>query len=236
MKKQTGKAAPTVALYSSDIQSGRNTAKFQAVELKGVGFNVVMAKPILPPPPVTDYSPYVQQVLASDNGHAPDVIACYAVIDCIPMYKQFMAQGFKGVFYHTLWSDALINAFKGAYVGVSWANPNDPNANMDKIKADIKAYKADASVEIGSLAGYFSTDMFITALKAVAKKGTKNITPEAVRDYASTMTYGIDGVVGPTKYPRATVVSPSCTSFMVDDGTQWKTVTPFTCSSKTYKP
>jgi len=70
----------------------------------------------------------------------------------------------------------------------------------------------------------------------LAKDGKDAITPQAVRDAASTMTFEIEDLVGPTKYPAATVKSPGCSSLMIDDGTQFKTITAFTCSARSFKP
>ena len=235
-KQKLGKDKPTVAFFSSDNQSGRNTAKFGQAELVGAGFDVKLAKGILPPPPISDYTPYAQQVLTADGGKAPDVIVCFAAVDCIPMYKQVVANHYQGIFFHTLWSDALIKAMNGSVVGVQWANPTDSSPAVDQMKADLKAVNPDQAVDIGVIAGYFSTSMFIDALKIVAKKGKGAITPQAVRDAASTMTFKLEGLVGPTTYPAATVKSPGCSSLMIDDGTQWKTITPFTCSSRSFTP
>ena len=83
------------------------------------------------------------------------------------------------------------------------------------------------------MAGYLSTDMFIQALKTAAKKGKSNITPEAVQKAAMNQTWQIAGVAGPTTYPNATVTSyQSCGSEVLSDGTAWKTVTPYVCSTK----
>jgi len=84
-------------------------------------------------------------------------------------------------------------------------------------------------------AGYFGADMFIMALKKAAAAGVSHITPESVQAAAARMTYEIKGLVGPTRYPASTVVpTPTCSSYMLDDGTTWKTVVPFTCSNKTF--
>jgi hypothetical protein len=74
-----------------------------------------------------------------------------------------------------------------------------------------------------------------TALKAVAAKGKSNITPDNVRKYASTMTWKIDGLQGPTTYPRTSVMSyPSCGEVAYSDGTKWIQQIPYRCSRKTY--
>ena len=234
-QEKSGKAHPTMAVFSSDTQSGRGVVNTGQL-YKGAGFKVVFAKGIVPPPPVSDYTPYVQQLLTSNKGKAPDVISCQLAIDCIPIYKGLLANNYTGVYYHSLVSDALLEAMKGSVAATGWANFNDATPARDRLKADVAAVNPDQALDIGIAAGYFSTDMFISALKKVAKKGTSHITPANVRKAASTQTWRIKGLVGPTKYPAATVKStPACNTLLYDDGTAWKTVTPFSCSTKTFK-
>jgi len=72
-------------------------------------------------------------------------------------------------------------------------------------------------------------------LKTVAKKGKSAITPEAVQKVASTQTWQIKGLAGPTSYPKSTVSPyPTCTSLVVSDGSKWSTVEPFGCSNKQF--
>jgi hypothetical protein len=109
---------------------------------------------------------------------------------------------------------------------------------MDRMKADIEAVGTSASkINYGAMMGYTSTDMFIQALKTVAKKGKSNITPENVQKAASTMTWKMDGVMGATEYPKTTVYSyPSCLAVYDSNGTAWTTAVPLVCSTKTYSP
>ena len=56
------------------------------------------------------------------------------------------------------------------------------------MKTDLDAFEPGSGdkVDSGTIAGYTSTDMFIQALKTVAKKGKSNITPENVQKAAAT--------------------------------------------------
>jgi len=234
-KKTLGKDKPTFVIFSTDTTSGRTGLKFDAAEFAAAGFDVIGTKAIIPPPPVTDYTPYVQQLLTSNGGKAPDVIACYAAVDCLPVYAQLKANGFKGIYYNTLYADVLLKALAGSVVGIEFANFSDSGIPaLDQMKADVKAVNSTDSIDIGIAAGYFSTSQFIDALKIVAKKGKDYITPENVRTAASTMTFEIKDLVGPTKYPESTVKpTPACSTLMLDDGgTAWKTISPYTCNTK----
>jgi len=234
ISKELGKDAPTVAIFGQDTEGGKNTTRFQGVAYKGAGFDVIFEDGIVPLPPVTDYSPYVQQLMVSDDGHAPDVITCLLAVDCIPMYAQLQAVGFKGEFYHNLYSDALVAPMKGSIVNSPFHNLADPNPVVEQISADIKAVKPDQALETGSAQGYMSTDMFITALKLAVKQGLSGITPENIEKVASNMTWEIKDFAGPTNFPVNFVSSAACRSILRSDGTTWQTLVPYGCSVKTY--
>jgi hypothetical protein len=90
-------------------------------------------------------------------------------------------------------------------------------------------------VSSAQVAGYGSTDMFISALKQVAAKGKSNITPEAVQKVASTMTWQIKGLTGPVSYPKSTVVLwPYCNAIVHSDGTNWVQQQAYACSKTQY--
>ena len=234
--KDLGIEHPSVALFNTDTESGHNSTDNALITLKGDGFDTLPAMAIIPPPPVSDYTPYVQKVLTSDHGHAPDVVVCYAASDCVPMWIQMKALGFKGVFYHTIYADQLVKPMEGTLVGVGWANFADKTPAVEQLTSDVKAVNPDQGLDIGVAAGYFSTDMFISALKkAYDKDGIDGITPENVRAAASTQTWSIKGLVGPTKYPDSTVKpTPACGTVAKSDGTSWKTLRAFACSKRSF--
>jgi ABC-type branched-subunit amino acid transport system substrate-binding protein len=236
MTEKTGKDAPAATLFSGDNTSGKNTVKFQEILYDSTGFDVVFSKAILPTPPIADYTPYVQDLLTSNSGSQPDVIICLAAADCIPIYTQLVESGYDGVFHHTLYSDLLVGLMKGTTAStfaVPFSTEGVPA--LDQVKADIVAVKADQTLETGSAAGYFSTDMFIQALETVAAKGTDFISPANVRLAAAHQTWKIEGLIGPTRYPDSTVTgTPNCNALVTSDGTTWQTVAAYDCSDKRF--
>jgi hypothetical protein len=236
--QKIGKQHPTVALINYDSASSKSTMAQNVIAYKGSGFDVVFAKSILPSPPavISDYSPYVQQLLTSDSGHAPDVVTCLVAVECISIYNLLGAQGFKGVFQHALYTDILVKSFKGSIVTASNANYNSTGVpSLDQMRADVEKLKPGQKLDGIILSGYASTDMFIQALKKVAKSGKSGITPVNVQKAAAKQTWQMKGFTGPVVYPIATNrQSPYCTSVYLSDGTQWNTVVPYSCSAKTY--
>lgn len=148
-------------------------------------------------------------------------------------------RGYTGAFLTPLYTNILVKGLAGSQVTPNTVNPTDNPAGYKQIKADMDAYQPGSSAKLdsGAIYGYSSVDAFIQALKKAAKGGKANITPEAVRKVASTMTWGIKGVIGPVKYPKSTVMPfPSCNTVLESDGTQWVTKVPFTCTTESVSP
>jgi len=237
VSKTTGKKNPTLALFSNDTDSGKNSVKFQSIAYQKAGFDVVAKQNQMPAPPVSDYTPYAQALLTADNGKAPDSIVCLLSTDCIQVWNLLQASGYKGIYFTSLYSDILVKAMNGSVANTLFVPTDQNTPGMNQLKQDVDAVKAGSSskVDTGMVAGYASTDMFIQALKTVAKKGKSNITPAAVQKAAMNQTWQIKGLAGPTTYPNATVASyQACSAEVLSDGTKWSQVVPYTCSKTQY--
>ena len=149
------------------------------------------------------------------------------------MWGLLKANGYKGVYQSPLYSDLLLKPMQGSVASIQFVALNMPNASINQITSDVQAVAPKQAIDTGVLTGYWTTDMFIQALKAVNKAGKQYISPANVQKAASTMTWQMQGLVGPVQYPAATLKStPSCTSIVLDTGTEWQTVVPYKCSSK----
>ena len=99
--------SPTLAMFSNETDSGKNSVATQASGYAGAGFDVVYAKGLLPPPPIDDVTPYVQELLTSNDGGPPDAMVCLLSIDCLPVWAQLQANNYAGRYQSTLYSDLL---------------------------------------------------------------------------------------------------------------------------------
>jgi ABC-type branched-subunit amino acid transport system substrate-binding protein len=227
--KHTGKKKPTMAMFAADNAAGKKSIDTGVVAAEGAGFDVVYAKGVVAAN-TSDYTPYVQDFLTSDKGHAPDVMFCSLTIECLKIWDQVKASGFKGVFFTPLYSDALVKPLSGT-VASSFYNP-DATTQLAQVQKDLEAAKPGTKVDTNNITAYFSADMFVKALKTVGK----NITPEAVQKALSKQRWAISGLAGPTVYPAATVVStPECLALVQSDGTSWHVIEKYSCSAKTFK-
>ena len=229
--KTLGKKNPTIAIFSTDTQAGRDSTGFQASSYAGAGFKVVYSKGEIPPPPVADYTPYVQAVTTSDGGKAPDAMVCLAAIQCIDMWTKIKAGGYTGTFMSALYDPALVGAFGGSLALTSGQPTEDPTPATEQMQADVDAIKPGTKIGSAVFAGYVSADFFIQALK----KAGSNPTPEKVQAAAANMSYKVKGLIGPTKYPASHVVpSPSCGALVLSDGTTYTVAEPYACTTQTY--
>jgi ABC-type branched-subunit amino acid transport system substrate-binding protein len=233
--QRSGHAQPTMAVFSNDTQSGHNSVASVASGFDGGGFDVVYAKAVIPPPPVPDYTPFVQQMLVSDKGHAPDLIMCLLSVECINIYSLLQANGYQGTYLTALYVDALAKALDGSLASVGFEPLSEDTAGVRQMKADVEAFKPGASIDSGVVAGYLSTDMFLQALKTVARHGKSAITPEAVQRAAAHQTWKIAGLAGPLRYPDSTTVpTPACGALVRSVGTGWQTVSPYGCTTRRF--
>jgi hypothetical protein len=236
LKETTGKSAPTVAIIGGDSESGKNSVRFLAPAFAGAGLHVVYAEGSIPTMvAVSDYTPYAQALLHADNGKAPDAINCRLAIQCIQLYTLLKATGYPGVFQHYLYSDLLVKPMAGSFVQTYEPPFNEITPANEQMKKDVTAVKADVGIDIPAWSGYVAADIFITALKQVAKDGKAYITQTNLQKVLSTMTWEVKGLGGPIRYPESTVnPTPSCYALLQDDGTQWKQVEPYSCTSRTF--
>jgi branched-chain amino acid transport system substrate-binding protein len=223
---------PTIAAIGSDSPAGKTSMKSFIAQATGSGLKVVWAKPVLPPPPAVtgDYSPYVQQIMASNGGKGPDMLFLAAGLnDGLSMPKAMRAAGYKGLTTTSYYSDALLKSLTDTYIAVSFAPFEQHTKGIDKVVADIKAFKPGTKPSATMAAGYFAADFFV---KAIKKLGVKNLTREALQKTAAHMTYRIPGTVGPTQYPKAfEALNTYCAGTVYDDGTQFTVAVPFSCTN-----
>jgi ABC-type branched-subunit amino acid transport system substrate-binding protein len=229
---------PSLALLGTDTTSGKDSVQSGASAAEGAGFKVVYAKGAFPGPPavVSDFSPYAQALLQSNDGQAPDVIyTSIAPTSALSLTSLINNSGYTGTFISPFYSPLLLNALKGAYVFVQFAGFEADSAGIKKMNDQIEAFKPGTKPSLALAAGYFSADMFIQAVKN-SLKTSKTLTSASIQKAAAKMTYQIKDTVGPTKYPKSFKTAyKSCVTLEYDaDGTAFQIVQPFYCTTKTF--
>jgi hypothetical protein len=235
VSKKTGKTHPTLATISNDNAAGKAIARTRGIADTKAGFDLVSANPILPET-VSDFTPYAAKLMTANKGKQPDAVDCLGVTQCLPLWSLMQTQGFKGIFWSGLYQEPLVKALGGAYAIANYADFTSTGPGITQMRKDLNAYQAGAGdkLDFGVVMGYSAADLFIAALQKAAAKGKSGITPENVRNAASTIQWSIPGFMK-SSYPDATVMTyPVCTSFNTSNGTAWSAVESWTCSTKKY--
>ena len=218
----------TAAVVTEDSTSGKSGSEVISATAEAVGMKVVYAKSALPAPPatVTDYSPYVQDIMTSNGGQPPDVVFLTLTAQNVIGLGRGLAQaGFKGI-----QTDAVGYAPQLTQLATGWSAFTQfatPESTAPAMKEIVTAMNAGGITQIGqpALAGWYAADFFVKVLK----KAGKNLTPESFQKAAAKYTYEIPDIVGPTVYPAAFKASTPCGQLATSNGTAWTVTAPFAC-------
>lgn len=224
----TGAKGKTAAIIADNNDSGKQGVEVIGATAEAVGMKIVYSEAAMPPPPatVTDFTPYVQDIMTSNGGKQPDVVFLVVAPSNVYGLGPALTQaGFTGIDTNAVgYAPAFAGLTKGWQAFTQFATPESTSSQMAQINADLKAAGLDKVGQPG-LGGYFSADMFVQILKKVGK----NLTPERFQAVAAKFKYEIPNVVGPTYYPAGFKAGTPCGQFAESDGSAFKVTADFAC-------
>ncbi|HQV56551.1 MAG TPA: ABC transporter substrate-binding protein [Ilumatobacteraceae bacterium] len=214
--KKAPKDIKAAFLGSSEYISAVSIDAFSQIG-KSIGMDVVYAKTPLPgagQPPLTDYSPVAQEIVASGANFVAVPGNPVPVIGLVPALK---AAGYTGdvVMY---FADARLLAVATQLDGVYAQGPNFgsvsfPSDTFKKIRADLDAIGSSAPEDgAGTLTSYGSAEMFINALKGVKGDLTAESLASVINSGFSNPQLG-NAICG-TEWPASHVVAGSCAALV----------------------
>jgi ABC-type branched-subunit amino acid transport system substrate-binding protein len=226
----TGGKGKSVAIIGSDDASAKSGVNQAKKTFLTQGYKVPYAKGAFSiTTPTSDYTPFVQAIMTSNGGNPPDIAYLVASFNDVQgLAKGLRQAGFQGIIVNpTTYDPRIVKAAESLEVYTQWATPETApdNPNMQKVVDSIKKQDPEATLSLGTLAGYFAADMFIQALKGAGK----NPTTSSIQKFTSKMTYQIKDVIGPTKYPAAYTLGTSCAQLAKSNGAEFQVVVPFGC-------
>jgi ABC-type branched-subunit amino acid transport system substrate-binding protein len=227
----------TVALVAENNQSAISSMQNFAKQWELSGAKVVAQLSAIPNPPavVTDYSPYAQQALTSNNGGQPDIIEqVLAPQNDVGLLAALNAGGFKGTdFNFSLYDPRAVTFAKGGNTLVDQAAYQQ---NTPAVKAMTKALLATSpTVDLGqpAAAGYVSAKMFVDAIEKVGPSVTG---PKLIKALNSGWTFNGAGIGGPFTFPAAHTGPGECFSIVHSNGVTYSVVVPLTCVKPSKNP
>ncbi len=221
----------TVALQAEDTDAAKSGNATLAAGAESLGMKIVYNKANIPAPPATtgDFTPFVQDIMTSNGGKAPDIVLLLlaSIPSTLGLQKGLQDAGFKGPMVNTQTYDAQLAApSKGGSVYVQFGAFETASTvpGVKQMVADMT--KANVTPSVLSAVGYLSADMFIAALK----KAGKNLTVESFQKAAGKLKYNVKNLVGPTTFPKDSVAPGTCGTLVTSNGTGYDVTVPYFCA------
>lgn len=231
----------SVAFIGHDDPNTKAVNDVGAASAREMGFDVVGVENSVPQSSIpTDWSPFVNKLMKSDDGQAPDIVfSTMATPFNAGLFGALKSAGFDGdlmdgISYNdsTLENPQVREAFDGVYV----------SAPIEPLVADSKAAKqmqADLAAELGKTdfewsqdmaVGYATADLFLQILEAAGEDLTLDSFLEAANEI--TVDTGIGGEVS---FPAAHTAPNGCQSLVQVKNGEWKLASPLVCKTFEYK-
>ena len=223
----------TVALVAINNASALESLQLFAAEWKQLGANVVKEVTSIPEPPavVSDYTPYVQQLMTADNGKPPNIVQQVlpptADIGIISKLNQL---GFKGTdFNFSLYDPRAVSVAKGSDTLVSFAPWEQDSPAVAQMTQAVNATSSTAIHGQPTEAGYWSAMEFIAAIKQVNKKGLPITSANITKVLNQGWTFSVPGGTGPASFPGAHKGSGGCDAIVGSNGSKYSVLVPLYC-------
>lgn len=222
------------AIISGDDQIGRDSIEAVGFVAEEKGGEVVYGESAVPQEqPVTDYSPYVQDIIKAD----PDVaVLSINFGDAVPLAGGLKASGYKGkILTYSGYIPGLLEstpdvaaALDGTYVITQFPPQEGGSDATTQIEEDLEAIEVEPFISLGVASGYWSADAYIAMLDAAGEDLSAEGFAETINggfEYESPL----DGSVGAINYPRDHDLSVPCASLVTINGDAYEQILPVTC-------
>ncbi len=204
-----GDADKTVSIIGDDSDSGKGGLRLLTASLEDVGFTVPYAEATIPAPPATtsDFTPFVNDLMTSDDGGAPDVILVQlSNLDAAGLAGALKAAGFEGLIITPLYSPLLLGSEQAAadldetatLVQIQPYEVEPKPEALQQMLDDVAAVSPDESLGLGLAAGYWSVDLFLSILEATGDDLTVETFLQTANDDFG---WEAEGVIGPSTWP-----------------------------------
>jgi branched-chain amino acid transport system substrate-binding protein len=224
----------TVAIIADDNDLGRSGITTQTASFESAGFDVVYAEPRVPAPPApapSDYSPFVNELLTSSDGDAPDVIYLLtSPNNTLAMAQSLKDQNYEGEILNAIAYDyRLTSTAEGTNVYIQFAafETAPENEYMEQMINDLERTDPELQLPLQTAAaGYFSAELLIRVLQEVGE----DVTAERFIQIANDdFEFGIPDTLGDITYPDAHNQGAPCGSLVEYAGTEFEVAVPFQC-------
>jgi len=222
-----GDADKTVSIVADDSDSGKGGLRLLTASLEDVGFSVPYAEATIPAPPATtsDFTPFVNDLMTSSDGGAPDVILVQlSNLDAAGLSGALKAAGFDGLIITPLYSPLLLGSEQAATdldgtAVIMQVQPYEVDPKPEALQQmldDVAAVSPDEPLGLGLAAGYWSVDFFLSVLEATGDDVTVETFLQTANDDFG---WEAEDVIGPSTWPTNHDQPVPCAALpLVSDG------------------
>ncbi|MGH9031403.1 MAG: ABC transporter substrate-binding protein [Acidimicrobiia bacterium] len=224
----------TAAIISEDNDLGRSGLVTQSASFEDVGIDVVYSEASMPAPPAappSDYTPFANELLESDDGEPPDIINLLTSSgNVLGMAEKLRELNYEGVQTNAVQYDPrLIATAEGSTVYIQMApfQSAPENEHVQQLIDDVEEEFGPDQLLVQSLAaGYWSADFFIEVLKEAGPDASQEEFLEVANDG---FRYGVRDTIARTRWPKAHDQGSACGSLVQAEGEDYVAAVPFTC-------
>jgi ABC-type branched-subunit amino acid transport system substrate-binding protein len=225
-----GDTDKSIAFIGEDNDAARGGIALLTASAEDKGYEVVYGEAVLPAPPevMGDASPFVTDLLAADDGQAPDVIYLSATLSGTKLAAALQDAGYEGMIITPSYSPLLLGqaGYDGVYVNTQFGMDPAVPANEEMLAA-VAEIDPDAKLSLAMAAGYWSADMFLKGLEETGEDLTVESFLETLN--GGDFTYEMEGAVGPSSWPDNHDQVVPCAALTYVDGDEFVPSIPLTC-------
>jgi ABC-type branched-subunit amino acid transport system substrate-binding protein len=223
-----------VAVIGTNNAGGKAGTEGVAAVVAKAGSDVTYAQASIPQDGTTDYTPYVQAIMA---GNPAIVLLIVNFNTSVGITAALRQAGYKGAIWNPdayvpglLTSQPqLAEALNGSLVVAQFPPAEDNTAAVQEIQSDLKAIGAPATYSLGEAVGWWSAEEFIQQLQATAAKGAiTQANFEKVINAGWTIKPIAGGITDAT-FPADHTKPGGCFGTLLVSGKQYVQKVPFSC-------
>jgi ABC-type branched-subunit amino acid transport system substrate-binding protein len=198
--------------------------------------DLVYAEANLPTTGVSDFTPYVQAILAED----PNIVVEYVSFENVGgLAAALRAAGYDGVILNFVAyipgllgaSPQLAQALDGAYINTQIVPQEEQTPYIHEVENDLTAINAanGTFITFGAALGYASADLMVQLLEAAGPDLNTQTFDQAANGGGFHYTPIAEGGPGDLYYPENHFIPTDCAAIVQVEGTDFVVKEPFAC-------
>lgn len=228
----------TVAIVSDDTANSTEGLKTVEGAFRAEGGDVVYAKPNVPTSEQVDYTPFVQDVMTSNDGGPPDLVVFNSLFaNTVGITAGLRGAGFEGeTLNYITYVPGLLDespdtaaALEGSYVSTQFLPIEFGGSAIEQMVADIEAVDPEAQITLGAALTYWMADVFVQMLDGVGEDLTAESFGEVINGGWGYEPWGDPEGIGPIEFPAGHSEPAPCSALVqIEDG-DYEPIQPIEC-------